>query len=165
MNLEKLVSVTGRINGIFKVAGNRNNGLIIEDLQSGKRKFASSRGNQFTPLESIGIYTDDGESVELKVVFRNMQQQREDNPPISPDASQEELREYFFDVLPNHDPERVYTRDIKRVIKWFNLLEEKGYLKEEEPATETEESTTEEPALEETAAEETTDSAAEEEEK
>jgi len=133
MDLEKLVSVSGRINGVFKVAGNRSNGLIIEDLDSGKRKFASARGNQFTPLESIGIYTDDGDSVELKVVFRNMRQQLNDNPPVAPNAKPEELREYFFDILPNHDEEQVYTRDIKKIIKWFHQLNEKGYLKEEDP--------------------------------
>ncbi len=51
------------------MAANRGNGLIIEDLASGKKRFASARKHQFTPLESIGIYTDDGDTTELKNVF------------------------------------------------------------------------------------------------
>ena len=70
MNLKDLIAVSG-ISGIFKIAGNRNNGLIIEDLDTGKRKFAPSRKHQFTPLESIAIYTED-DSTELAKVFQNM---------------------------------------------------------------------------------------------
>ena len=68
MNLEKIVSVTG-MSGLYRVIGNRSNGLIIEDMDSGKRRFAASRQYQFTPLESLAIFTDDGESIELKKVF------------------------------------------------------------------------------------------------
>ena len=62
MNLEKLVAVSG-MSGLYRMAANRSNGLIIEDIKSGKRSFASARKHQFTPLESIAIYTDDGDSV------------------------------------------------------------------------------------------------------
>lgn len=127
MNLENYIAVTG-LSGLYKLAGNRKNGLIVEDLDSGKRKFCPSRRYQFTPLESIAIYTDDGESIELKNVFRNMKDQLEDNPPLATTAKPEELREYFFDVLPTHDEDRVYTSDIKKVIKWFNFLNERNLL-------------------------------------
>lgn len=140
MNLEKIVAVSGAINGLFKVTANRKNGLIVEDLDTAKQKFASSRLNQFTPLETVGIYTDDGESTELKVVFKSMLEQLEDNPPIDVKASAEELREYFKDILPRHDEQRVYPRDIRRVIKWFTILNEKGLLdRSEESIEETEE--------------------------
>ncbi len=123
MNLENLVAVSG-MSGVFRIAANRNNGLIIEDLLTGKRKFASSRRHQFSPLESIAIYTDDGDSVELKKVFQKMLEQIEDNPPVSANARPEELHEYFLDVLPNYDKEKVRTGDIKKVIKWFDFLRE-----------------------------------------
>jgi hypothetical protein len=102
--------------------------LIIEELETGKRRFVSSRQHQFTPLESIAIYTDDGESVELAQVFRNMLEQYEDRQPVAPTASAKELFEYFADVLPNYDPERVYPGDVKKVIKWFNSLHSSGLL-------------------------------------
>lgn len=140
MNLENLIAVSG-LPGLYRMAANRSNGLIIEDLKTGKRRFASSRKHQFTPLESIAIYTDDGDSTELKNVFRNMQQQMEDTPPVSPNASSDELHGYFADILPNYDRDRVFTGDIKKVVKWFNFLNETGALQEteDEKATEEEE--------------------------
>lgn len=127
MNLEQLIAVSG-LSGIYRMAANRSNGLIIEDVQSGKRRFASSRKHQFTPLESISIFTDDGDSMELKKVFRNMKQQQEDNPPPAASAKSEELHEYFAEVLPTYDRDRVFNGDIKKVIKWFNYLDESGML-------------------------------------
>lgn len=131
MNLEKLVAVSG-LPGLYRVVANRNNGLIIEDLESGKRRFASSRQYQFTPLESIAIYTDDGESTELKNVFRSMLDQLGDNPPVDLSSTPEALFDYFSDVLPNYDRDRVHTGDVKKVIKWFNFLQAKGILTEQE---------------------------------
>jgi hypothetical protein len=127
MNLENLVAVSG-MSGLFKMAGNRNNGLIIEDLDSGKKRFASARKHQFTPLESIAIYTDDGDSTELKNVFRNMLDQLEDNPPASVNGPGDALYDYFEDVLPNYDKDRVHIGDIKKVIKWFSFLNERNLL-------------------------------------
>lgn len=121
MNLENLVAVSG-MSGIFRIAANRNNGLIIEDLITGKKKFASSRKHQFSPLESIAIFTDDGDSVELKKVFQNMLEQLNDNPPVSANSRPEELHDYFMDVLPTYDKDKVRTGDIKKVIKWFEFL-------------------------------------------
>ena len=130
MNLENVIAVSG-LPGLYRMAANRSNGLIVEELKTGKRHFASARRHQFTPLESIAIFTDDGESTELRNVFRNMLQQLEDNPPVSTTADPDELHEYFEDVLPNFDQDRVHTGDIKKVIKWFNYLLESGHLHEE----------------------------------
>ena len=56
MNLENIVAVSG-MPGLYRMAGSRSNGLIIEDFDTGKKRFASIRKHQFTPLESVSIYT------------------------------------------------------------------------------------------------------------
>lgn len=129
MKLDDLIAVSG-LPGLYRMAANRNNGLIVEDLETGKRRFASARRHQFTPLASIAIFTDDGESTELKNVFRNMRDQYEDRPPADPNAGATELYDYFADVLPNYDPDRVHPGDIKKVIKWFNFLHGNGLLED-----------------------------------
>ena len=134
MNLKDLIAVSG-ISGVFRIAGNRSNGLIIEDLDTGKKKFAPARRHQFTPLESIAIYTDD-DSTELAKVFSNMLEQIEDNPPINPNAKPDDLREYFADVLPDFDRDQVSSGDIKKVIKWFNFLNERNLLSLEKETVE-----------------------------
>ena len=131
MNLDDLIAVSG-LPGLYRMAANRSNGLIVEHLETGKRRFVSSRKHQFTPLGSIAIYTDDGDSVELANVFRNMRDQYDDRPPVDTSAKSEELFDYFADVLPNYDPDRVYPGDVKKVIKWFNSLKENGLLADTE---------------------------------
>ena len=32
------------------------------------------------------------------------------------------MEEYFFEVLPDYDEDRVYASDIKKVVQWYNLL-------------------------------------------
>ncbi len=137
MNLEKIVSVTG-LSGLYRVAANRPNGLIVEDLDTGKRRFASARKHQFVPLESIAIFTDDGDSVQLANVFRNMLQQLDDTPPIDPGSSANDLYDYFADILPNYDPDRVHASDIRRVLKWFDYLNTRDLLTDDPAADEEE---------------------------
>ncbi len=128
MNLEKLVAVSGRP-GIFKMAANRQNGLIIEDLDNGKKFFAPSRKHQFTPLESISIYTNNEESTaELKMVFSNMLSQFDDNPPVSVKSNSSDIKSYFSKILPDFDQDKVLVSDIKKLIKWFNFLNERSLL-------------------------------------
>jgi len=126
MNLEEYVAVSG-MPGVFKMVANRNNGLIVADLDSGKRKFAAARKHQFTPLASIGIYAGE-DTEELKVVFRSMLEKYETTPPVSTNSSGEEMYEYFGKILPDFDRDRVYASDIKKVIKWFNYLNERNLL-------------------------------------
>lgn len=137
MNLEKLVAVAG-ISGVFRLVANRNNGLIIEDLDTGKRSFASSRKHQFTPLETIGIFIDNGETEELKVIFQKIKDTKADNPPCESDASAETVRSYFGTLLPNYDKDKVLIGDMKKVVKWFNFLEARGFLDSTEPVVEAE---------------------------
>ncbi|MBK8702880.1 MAG: DUF5606 domain-containing protein [Saprospiraceae bacterium] len=127
MDLKHLVAVSG-LPGIFRMAANRANGMIIEDLTNGKKIFVPARKHQFTPLESTGIYIDNGDTTELEKVFQNMMDNAEKTPPINPNASPEELHRYFSVILPNYDRDRVHTGDIKKVIKWYNILGETGLL-------------------------------------
>lgn len=137
MQLDKFVVVTG-MPGIYKMAANRSNGLIVQDLDSGKKKFVSARQHQFTPLESVAIFTME-DSTELKVVFQKMLDTLSSNPPVSPKASAKELLSYFAAILPDFDPDRVHASDVKKVIKWFNFLHERGLLKAAAPSSDEEE--------------------------
>jgi len=138
MNLEKLVAVS-KLPGIFKVVKNKNNGLIVQSLDNGKKRFVSSRSHQFTPLETISIYTED-DTAELKEVFKTMKEKVADLAPITNASSSEEAKNYFEQILPNYDKDKVYVSDIKKIAKWFTFLNNKGLLEDSEPeATDTNE--------------------------
>jgi hypothetical protein len=142
MNLDKLVAVTG-IQGLFKVVGTRNNGLIIEDLENGKRRFAPVRLHQFSPLGSIAIFTyEDAEP--LKNIFDTMYQKKQELPVPSNAESNTALEAYFREILPEYDEDKVKISDIKKVVKWFHFLEAKGYFKQDLPSGESEKASEEE---------------------
>lgn len=126
MNLEDFVAVSG-LPGVYKMAANRSNGLIVEDLDSGKRKFVSARKHQFTPLASIGIYTHD-DTEELDTIFTTMINKSATIAPIPHNSKPAEVISYFKEILPDYDEDRVYLSDMKKVIKWFNFLNERNLL-------------------------------------
>ena len=124
--------------GIQRVVATRSNGMMVADMDTGKVRFASTRKHQFSPLETISIYTDDNDSKELKSVFQSMLDQMEDNPAPAPKSSKDVLRKYFTDILPDHDRNQVHASDIRKVIQWFNFLHDRGLLKQTEKSEEEE---------------------------
>ena len=129
MNLKGILSISGK-GGLYLLVSSRKSGVLAQPLSGGRTELVPSRKHQFTPLESISIYTDDGEATALTDVLTKMREQIEDNPPPDPKASSATLREYMLDVLPQHDQERVYTSDIRKLVKWYGLLDEAGKLDE-----------------------------------
>lgn len=113
------------------MVGNRANGLIVEDLATGKRRFVSARKHQFSPLESISIYTL-GDTVPLADVFLKMKEVEAKHPPVAPKSPPHELFEYFEEILPDFDEDRVKAGDIKKVIQWYKALGKLDLLDEEE---------------------------------
>ncbi len=134
MNLKMLISVSGNNNGIFKIVSNRKDGLIVESIADAKKQFLPTRGNQFVPVESISIYTEEEENEPLKNVFAAMLAQLEAVPlPDAKKASNDELRAYLTAVMPHHNKTRVYASDIKKLVKWFDQLHKAGILHQEDP--------------------------------
>ena len=123
MNLDKLVAVSG-IGGIHKIAANRDNGIIIQNYETGKKRFIGSRKHQFTPLGSVTIYSQDPEEIiKLSDVFEAMLEKKGTLPPPATSSSKEELHKYFAEIIPKYDPEQVHASDMKKIIKWFNYLD------------------------------------------
>ena len=121
MDLSEIVSISGKP-GLFKVAAKREDGLIVSSFDEDRKFFASARMHMFTPLDNITIYTtEDSES--LSVVLQSMKKLQETTPPVSANSGGNELKSYFKSVLPNYDEEKVYTSDIKKLIKWFEILD------------------------------------------
>ena len=149
MKIEEYVAVSG-LPGLFKMVNNKPGGLVIEDLDTGKVKFASVRKHNFNPLASIGIYVDSEEdTVNLKEVFTKMLENIETSPLPATKASNNELSEYLAAILPDYDRERVYPSDIKRLVKWFTFLNERNLLTLEASEAENTEETPKEESSEE----------------
>lgn len=123
MKLDRIVAVSGR-SGLFRLISNQSNGLIVEDIENGKRSFASGRLHDFTPLESVSVYTTDEEStVELSKILAIMHEQIASNPLPANNASSNDIRSYFERILPEHDREKVLISHIKKITRWYAFLD------------------------------------------
>ena len=67
---------------------------------------------------------------------KNIAKKENDGPAISHKESNDVLINYFTEVLPDFDQDRVYVSDIKKVINWYNLIQAKGYITAAEVAIE-----------------------------
>lgn len=120
MGLEKILSVAGKP-GLYKLITQTRTGFVAESLLDGKRITVSLRSS-VSVLSEIAIYTLE-EEVPLREVFLKIQT-KEDGSKTSISHKDEKIKleEYFFEVLPNYDEDRVYVSDIKKIIQWYNIL-------------------------------------------
>lgn len=135
MNLRALVSVTGKP-GLFKLIGQNKGGFILESLDAQKVKSVVNLSTtKMATLEDITIY---GEEEELKLIdILERIKGKGEAPAAKSDGTT--LREFFREVAPGHDEERVYTSDIKKIINWYHIIKELPLFDEEpEPLTESE---------------------------
>jgi hypothetical protein len=122
MKLTDIVAVSG-MPGLYKLIASRDNGVIVEDFDTGKRTFASVRKYQFTPLETVGIYTYK-DVQDLSEVFETIRKGDIALPDVQ--APGAELHTFFRKVVKDYDEDRVYLGDIKKVIKWYGFLQERN---------------------------------------
>lgn len=140
MEYSKIVAVSG-LPGLFELVNSKNDGAIVRSLEDKSTKFVSSRIHQFSHLESIEIYTV-RENVNLADIL-NAMKASEEKLPDEKDAVG--LRKYFEKVYGDIDFDRVYSSDLKKMVKWFSILDKNQI---EIKLTEPEEEPEEEPAPE-----------------
>ena len=117
MEYNKLISVTG-FSGLFELVSSKNDGAIVKSLEDNTTKFVSNRQHQFSHLESIEIYTND-ENVNLTEVFKAMDAS---STALPSEKDNKAVRSYFEQVFPAMDFERVYNSDMKKMVRWFNVI-------------------------------------------
>lgn len=147
MEYREIVAVTG-IGGLFQLMATKSDGAIVRNLADMSTKFISARLHNVTPLESIEVYTT-GDNVRLHEVFQKMK----DNEATTPladakTASNDAIKGYFKGIFPEFDDERVYVSDMKKMLKWYEVLKANDLLRfevynqPEETETATEEAAT-----------------------
>jgi len=119
MNLKDLIVITGKP-GIYKMNSQTKGGLIVESLLD-KKKIPVHNIHQVSSLNDIAIYTDVDE-VPLKEIFKTIHKKEDGKETINHKESKTVLTDFFTEVLPNFDTERVYPSNIKKIVQWYNIL-------------------------------------------
>jgi len=124
--LAGILAISGKP-GLYKTISQAGTKLVVESLSEGKRSIANA-SSQIISLADVSIYGEEEEML-LEDIFKQMYKiENKAKASVSPKDSNDELKEYFEDVFPEYDKERVYPSDIKKVIRWYNLLLEKELL-------------------------------------
>ncbi|MDQ7916876.1 DUF5606 domain-containing protein [Mesonia sp. MT50] len=119
MSLDKVLAISGKP-GLYELKAQTRGGFVAESLADGKKLSVSVRHN-VSMLSEIAIYTYT-EEVPLKDVFQKIAEKEDGKEAISHKESKAKLEEYFKEILPEYDEDRVYVSDIKKVFQWYNLL-------------------------------------------
>jgi hypothetical protein len=117
MEYAKIVAVTG-LPGLFELVSSKSDGAIVKSLEDQSTKFVSSRIHNFSHLESIEVYTV-RDNVNLVDIFTAMDQSGEKLPDEKDNAA---VKKYFEKVYADLDFDRVYSSDMKKMVKWFGVL-------------------------------------------
>lgn len=141
MNLSGIVAVSGKP-GLWKALVQNKNGFVLESLDEQKTKLIANLSTaKLAALDEITIFSD-VEDIKLKDVFARMK-----TATNIPDAKADgtKLRAFFREVAPDHDEEKVYASDMKKIVNWFSILKDMPLFTEEATAPEAEEA--EKPAV------------------
>jgi hypothetical protein len=133
--LKGIIAISGQP-GLYKVISEGKNNVVIESLLTGKKSTAYADAKMST-LEDIAIYTLH-EDIPLKTVFKKISDKENGGQAIDVKSSPDDLKKYFSEILPEYDKNRVYGSDVKKIIAWYNILNEKGLLVFEDEKTEDE---------------------------
>ena len=121
MEYGKLIAVTG-MPGLFELVSSKSDGAIVRSLDDNSTKFASTRQHQFSHLESIEVYTV-RDNVNLTDIFKAMESA---GGKLPDEKDAKAIKAYFEKVYPDLDFERVYTSDMKKMVKWYGIISAKG---------------------------------------
>lgn len=143
--LDDILAISGQP-GLFKLISNAQgkNNIIVESLNTGKRIpiFSTTSVSQ---LKEVLMYTSDADDVPLNKIFENLFKKYDGNNLSNAKITNQELKDFMENGLPNYDKDRVYVSDMKKLFNWYNILIEQKILtneaielskKEEEVSTE-----------------------------
>ena len=124
--METILSIAGKP-GLYKLVSRGKMNLIVESIDQTHRRQPAFAPDRVTSLPDIATHTD-AEGVPLSQVLKNLGD-KEQSKECSLDykkCSAQELHDFFAEVLPDYDRERVHDSDIKKLIQWYNILVSNG---------------------------------------
>ncbi|MCM8568173.1 DUF5606 domain-containing protein [Gramella jeungdoensis] len=124
MGLDKILAISGKP-GLYELTAQTRGGFIAKSLLDGKKIAVNMRHN-VSILSEIAIYTYT-EEIPLGEVFEKIKEKENGEETISHKSSKKELEDFFSEILPDYDEDRVYASDMKKIVQWYNILIKNGF--------------------------------------
>lgn len=125
--METILSISGKP-GLYKLISRGKMNLIVETIDATHHRMPVFASDRVTSLGDIAMYTDTDDVPLWKVLASVGDKEGSEKSALNyKKCSSKELRDYFAEVLPNYDRDRVHDSDIKKLLQWYNILVENGY--------------------------------------
>lgn len=122
MELKELASVSGK-GGLYRVMKPGKSGMILEALDESKSRLVANPNMKMSLLDEISIYTKTKEgTVALGEVLQKIHKEFPGELGVDGNSDPAELKSFLKSVLPEFDEDRVYPSDIKKLVRWFELI-------------------------------------------
>ena len=131
---QTILSISGKP-GLYKLVSRGKTNLIVEKVDETHKRLPIFASDSVTSLNDIAIYTE-SDDIPLAKVFANIFKE-ENGKALSLNykkCSSKELRDYFANVLPEYDRDRVHDSDIKKLMQWYDILVNNGITDFDNPA-------------------------------
>jgi len=119
MTINKILNISGKP-GLYYLISTAKGHIVVESLED-KKRFPIPGTKQINTLENIAIYTWTKE-VPLPTVLYTISQKVEGKEALSHVESNAKLLDFFKEILPDFDTDRVYVSNIKKIVQWYNIL-------------------------------------------
>jgi|TARA_B110000438_G_scaffold118208_1_gene115473 hypothetical protein len=125
MKLDEVISISSR-QGLFKILSKTRYGFIAQSLIDNK-KISTKINDQISILNEIQVFGNN-EKKPLEEIFKSIFKNENGlQTKITHKSSKDDLMNYFSLIFYNYDKEKVYPNDVKKIIKWYNLLMDKDF--------------------------------------
>jgi hypothetical protein len=140
IDLRQVAAIAG-MSGLYRIVKPTRNGVIVESLSENPTRLVAQARHRMSLLDEISIYTTDEEAtVPLAEVFDRIHQKYNGDLPLSDKPSDDELKSFMAEVLPDYDDERVYVSDMKKLANWYTIVNKHMEFTAEGEATEADKS-------------------------
>lgn len=130
--LKDIIAISGQ-SGLFKLVASNQKTIIVEHLET-KKRIPVYQSSKVSSLDDIAVYTTE-EEIPLAEVFERISKiENKQQCSVQKTASNNDIKDYFEDVLPDYDKDRVYVSDMKKIITWYNVLQVNNMLNFEKEA-------------------------------
>ena len=136
--LQTILSIAGKP-GLYKLVRRGKMKNIVESLDETHNHQQTFGSDRVTSLADIAMFTE-SDDVPLGEVLAKVCD-KEEGKVASLNwrkASAKELQDYFAEVLPDFDRDRVHSSDIKKLLQWYEILVKAGITNFEEDMKPTE---------------------------
>lgn len=121
MDLKDFIAIKGK-SDLYRILAKTPKGIIVEALNEGKTKFKVEPNLTVLLLYDITIFSTDDSDLFLRDVFKNAFKKDGVKVPVDQKDDTFKLKEYFRQIAPTYDEEKVYISDIKKIVKWYSIL-------------------------------------------